>query len=154
MKPQRRDRSIHLTGVFTALVTPFTEKGDLDEPALRKLVRRQVAGGVAGVVPCGTTGEAVTLDPDEHERVVAVTVEEARSARRADPRHRRLRLERHAEVAEARRALPEGGGRRAPRRHALLQQADADAASSSTSGRSPTRGTCRSSPTTSRGGPA
>ena len=46
-------------------------------------MRRQVAGGVAGVVPCGTTGEAVTLDPDEHERVVAVTVEEARGARRA-----------------------------------------------------------------------
>lgn len=70
-----------LTGVFTALVTPFTDAGALDEPALRRLVRRQVAGGVAGVVPCGTTGEAVTLDPDEHERVVAVTVEEARSAR-------------------------------------------------------------------------
>lgn len=74
---------IHLTGVFTALATPFTEKGELDEPALRRLVRRQIAGGVAGVVPCGTTGEAVTLDLDEHERVVAVTVEEARSARRA-----------------------------------------------------------------------
>ncbi len=72
-----------LTGVFTALVTPFTEKGALDEAALRKLVRRQVAGGVAGIVPCGTTGEAVTLDADEHERVVAVTCEEARSSRRA-----------------------------------------------------------------------
>ena len=82
MKPQEPTR-IHLTGVFTALVTPFNEKGDVDEPVLRKLVRRQGAGGVAGLVPCGTTGEAVTLDPDEHERVVAVTVEEARSARRA-----------------------------------------------------------------------
>lgn len=81
MKTQEVPR-IHLTGAFTALVTPFSEKGEVDEPALRKLVRRQVAGGVAGVVPCGTTGEAVTLDPDEHERVVAVTVEEARTARR------------------------------------------------------------------------
>lgn len=82
MKTQDVPR-IHLTGAFTALVTPFTEKGEVDEPALRKLVRRQVAGGVAGVVPCGTTGEAVTLDPDEHERVVTVTVEEARTSRRA-----------------------------------------------------------------------
>jgi 4-hydroxy-tetrahydrodipicolinate synthase len=71
-----------LTGVFTALITPFTESGSLDEPALRSLVKRQIDGGVAGLVPCGTTGEAVTLDADEHERVVAVTVEEARRASR------------------------------------------------------------------------
>jgi len=64
-------------------VTPFNEKGELDEPALRKLVRRQVAGGVAGVVPCGTTGEAVTLDADEQERVVAVTADAARRSGRA-----------------------------------------------------------------------
>ena len=82
MKPHETPTRIHLTGVYTALVTPFTEKGEVDEHALRKLVRRQAAGGVAGVVPCGTTGEAATLDPDEHERVVAVTVEEARTARR------------------------------------------------------------------------
>ena len=82
MKTHETTARLHLTGVFTALVTPFDEKGDLDEHALRRLVRRQVAGGVAGVVPCGTTGESVTLDPDEHERVVAATVEEARSARR------------------------------------------------------------------------
>jgi 4-hydroxy-tetrahydrodipicolinate synthase len=72
-----------LTGVFTALVTPFTDAGAVDEAALRKLVRRQIAGGVAGLVPCGTTGEAVTLDADEHERVVAITSEEARGARHA-----------------------------------------------------------------------
>ncbi len=70
------------SGVFTALVTPFADAGGLDEAALRRLVRRQIAGGVAGLVPCGTTGEAVTLDPDEHEKVVAVTAEEARNATR------------------------------------------------------------------------
>jgi 4-hydroxy-tetrahydrodipicolinate synthase len=70
------------SGVFTALVTPFKDDGSLDEAGLRRLVRRQIAGGVAGLVPCGTTGEAVTLDADEHERVVAITVEEARSAPR------------------------------------------------------------------------
>jgi len=66
-----------LSGVFTALVTPFTDSGALDEAAFRKLIRRQIDGGVAGLVPCGTTGEAVTLDLDEHERVVAITAEEA-----------------------------------------------------------------------------
>jgi 4-hydroxy-tetrahydrodipicolinate synthase len=70
------------SGVYTALVTPFQDDGALDEPGLRRLVRRQIAGGVAGLVPCGTTGEAVTLDVDEHERVVAITVEEARAASR------------------------------------------------------------------------
>ena len=72
-----------LSGVFTALITPFTDAGALDEPALRRLVKRQIDGGVAGLVPCGTTGEAVTLDADEHERVVAVTAETARAAGRA-----------------------------------------------------------------------
>jgi 4-hydroxy-tetrahydrodipicolinate synthase len=70
------------SGVYTALVTPFRDDGALDESGLRRLVRRQIAGGVAGLVPCGTTGEAVTLDPDEHERVVAAVVEEARAADR------------------------------------------------------------------------
>ncbi len=70
------------SGVYTALVTPFLEDGSLDEAGLRRLVRRQIAGGVAGLVPCGTTGEAVTLDVSEHERVVAITVEEARAALR------------------------------------------------------------------------
>ena len=73
---------IPFSGVYTALVTPFQGDGALDEQGLRRLVRRQIAGGVAGLVPCGTTGEAVTLDPDEHERVVAITVEEARAATR------------------------------------------------------------------------
>jgi len=72
-----------LQGVFTALVTPFHADGSLDEEALRRVVRHQLAGGVAGVVPVGTTGEAVTLSPDEHVRVVEVTVDEVgRAARR------------------------------------------------------------------------
>jgi 4-hydroxy-tetrahydrodipicolinate synthase len=71
-----------LSGVFTALITPFKGSGAVDEAALRRLVKRQIEGGVAGLVPCGTTGEAVTLDENEHERVVAIAVEEARSASR------------------------------------------------------------------------
>jgi 4-hydroxy-tetrahydrodipicolinate synthase len=75
-------RNLPLSGVFTAIVTPFRDDGSVDEAGLRRLVKRQIAGGVAGLVPCGTTGEAVTLDLEEHERVVAVVVEEARAAAR------------------------------------------------------------------------
>lgn len=64
-------------GAGVALVTPFTPAGELDEPALRRLVARQVEGGIDVLVPCGTTGESVTLSSDEQERVVAVTLEVA-----------------------------------------------------------------------------
>jgi 4-hydroxy-tetrahydrodipicolinate synthase len=64
-------------GAGVALVTPFTKDGALDEAALRKLVRRQVAGGIDVLVPCGTTGESATLTSGETERVVAITLEEA-----------------------------------------------------------------------------
>jgi 4-hydroxy-tetrahydrodipicolinate synthase len=69
-------------GVYTALVTPFDHDGGLDEAAVRRLARRQIAGGVAGLVPMGTTGEAVTVSAEEHRRVVAWVVEEAREAGR------------------------------------------------------------------------
>ena len=67
-------------GVFTALVTPFDASGAFDEAAHRRLVRRQIDAGVAGVVPCGTTGEAATMSPEEHEQVVRTTAEEARGS--------------------------------------------------------------------------
>jgi len=71
-----------LQGVFTALVTPMRADLSIDEEALRRLVRHQIAGGVAGLVPMGTTGESATVTPDEHERIVAITVDEARKAAR------------------------------------------------------------------------
>ncbi len=64
-------------GVFTALVTPFRD-GEVDEQALRELVELQVAAGVDGVAPCGSTGEAATLSHAEHGRVVQIVVEAAR----------------------------------------------------------------------------
>jgi 4-hydroxy-tetrahydrodipicolinate synthase len=64
-------------GAGTALVTPFTSTGALDEPALRRLVRRQVDAHIDVLVPCGTTGEAATMTVDEQKRVVAITLEEA-----------------------------------------------------------------------------
>ena len=64
-------------GVFTALVTPFRD-GSVDERALTELVELQIAAGVDGVVPCGSTGEAATLSHAEHSRVVEVAVAAAR----------------------------------------------------------------------------
>lgn len=67
-----------LEGVYTALVTPMTADGALDEKALRRLVDFQVEGGVSGLVPVGTTGESPTLDGDECKRVIRVVVEQSR----------------------------------------------------------------------------
>src|SRR5512138_2538806 len=64
---------MNLDGVYTALVTPFRD-GVLDEAALEKLIAFQLQGGVDGLVPCGTTGEASTLSYEEHERVIELTV--------------------------------------------------------------------------------
>ena len=64
-------------GCGTALVTPFQPDFSLDEAALRKLVQRQIRGGVDFLVPCGTTGESPTLTRREHLRVVEVTLEES-----------------------------------------------------------------------------
>src|ERR1043166_224854 len=66
------------TGCGTALVTPFRQDQKLDEAALRKLVRRQIQGGINFLVPCGTTGESPTLTRAEHLRVIEITLEEAK----------------------------------------------------------------------------
>ncbi len=71
-----------LRGCGTALVTPFTTDGRLDEARMRALVERQIAGGVKLLVPCGTTGEAVTMTPEEQTRVLHATVETARGRAR------------------------------------------------------------------------
>jgi 4-hydroxy-tetrahydrodipicolinate synthase len=66
-----------LRGTYPALVTPFRD-GQVDEEALRALVEHVIEGGVEGLVPCGTTGESVTLSDVEHRRVIAITVEQAK----------------------------------------------------------------------------
>jgi 4-hydroxy-tetrahydrodipicolinate synthase len=65
------------TGCGTALVTPFTRDGALDEPVVRRLARRQIEAGIHFLVPCGTTGESPTLSEDERARVVQMVCEEA-----------------------------------------------------------------------------
>src|SRR5215510_9485978 len=64
-------------GCGTAMVTPFRSDLSLDEESLRRLVRRQIEGGIHFLVPCGTTGENPTLTREEHLRVVEITLEEA-----------------------------------------------------------------------------
>jgi 4-hydroxy-tetrahydrodipicolinate synthase len=68
---------MNLSGCGTALITPFQPDGSLDEAALRALVDWQIASGISLLVPCGTTGEASTLTPEETLRVVEITVETA-----------------------------------------------------------------------------
>jgi 4-hydroxy-tetrahydrodipicolinate synthase len=63
-----------LTGTYTAIVTPF-RNGKVDFAALRRLIGRQIAGGVDGIVPVGTTGESPTLSYEEHIEVMARSVE-------------------------------------------------------------------------------
>src|SRR6185503_1236720 len=67
-----------MRGCATALVTPFTTDGSIDEARMRALVDRQINGGVRLLVPCGTTGESATMTEDEDARVIGLTVEVAR----------------------------------------------------------------------------
>jgi 4-hydroxy-tetrahydrodipicolinate synthase len=70
------------TGVGTALITPFTSSGALDETAVGRLARRQIDAGVHFLVPCGTTGETPTLSADERRRIVEICVDAARGRAR------------------------------------------------------------------------
>ncbi|HKH93182.1 MAG TPA: 4-hydroxy-tetrahydrodipicolinate synthase [Gemmatimonadaceae bacterium] len=66
------------TGCGTALATPFSASGAIDEPALRSFVDWQIDEGIDFLVPCGSTGEAATMSLAEHRRVVEITAEQAR----------------------------------------------------------------------------
>lgn len=68
---------MEMCGVYTALVTPFTKEGKVDYGKLGELLEIQIAGGVDGVVPVGTTGESPTLDAEEHMKVIEETVKRA-----------------------------------------------------------------------------
>ncbi|MCY7419096.1 MAG: 4-hydroxy-tetrahydrodipicolinate synthase [Chloroflexi bacterium] len=66
--------TLTLRGAFTALVTPFTRDGAVDEAAFSRLVERQLDLGIDGLVPCGTTGESPTTSHDEDDRLISLTV--------------------------------------------------------------------------------
>lgn len=65
---------MQFSGTYTALITPFRD-GEVDVSAYQALIERQIAGGVDGIVPVGTTGESATLDTDEHIEVIRLAVE-------------------------------------------------------------------------------
>lgn len=67
------------TGTYTALITPFTRRGEIDEKSLRALVDAQIQSGVSGLVPVGTTGESPTLSHAEHTEVIRIVVDQAAS---------------------------------------------------------------------------
>lgn len=64
---------MNFTGIHTALITPFRD-GKIDVPAFEALIERQIAGGVTGIVPVGTTGESPTLNTEEHIEVIRLAV--------------------------------------------------------------------------------
>ncbi|HEX5217718.1 MAG TPA: 4-hydroxy-tetrahydrodipicolinate synthase [Vicinamibacterales bacterium] len=66
---------LSFTGVGTALITPFTKTGAVDEKAVRALADRQAAAGVHFLVPCGTTGETPTLSGDERRKIVEIVAD-------------------------------------------------------------------------------
>lgn len=68
-----------LKGCATALVTPFRKDGSIDDECFKSLVERQIKNGVKLLVPCGTTGESVTMDADERMHVIKMTVEVAKA---------------------------------------------------------------------------
>lgn len=97
-------------GVLTALVTPF-RNGEIDDPALRELVERQISAGVDGLVPCGSTGESATLSHAEHRRVVEIVVQATRgrvpvvAGTGSNNTREAIELTRHAKEAGADAAL-------------------------------------------------
>ncbi len=96
-----------VTGCYTALVTPFTQNGAVDEARLKDLVEAQIAGGVDGLVPCGTTGESPTLSHQEHNHVVELVVKFAAGRCKviagtgSNSTDEAIQMTRHAKVAGA-----------------------------------------------------
>ncbi|ADK80589.1 4-hydroxy-tetrahydrodipicolinate synthase [Sediminispirochaeta smaragdinae] len=94
-------------GVYTALITPFTKKGTIDEEAFEKIIEDQIASGIDGLVPCGTTGESPTLSHIEHDRVIELSIKFANgrvpviAGTGSNATSEAIRLSRHAEEAGA-----------------------------------------------------
>ena len=69
---------LKMEGVYPALITPFTKDDEVDAAGLKRMVEYVEEGGVAGIVPCGTTGESATLSHEEHKRVIDIVVANAK----------------------------------------------------------------------------
>ncbi len=92
-------------GVFTALITPFTDYGTVDYAALERIINFQIENGIDGLVPCGTTGESPCLSHEEHDRVIAQTIKFAKgrvpviAGTGSNATNEAIRLSQHAEDA-------------------------------------------------------
>ena len=71
---------VMIEGAITAMVTPFTESGELDVEGLKRNVRFQIDSGISGLVPLGTTGESPTVSDEERETIIKAVVEAAAGA--------------------------------------------------------------------------
>jgi len=69
---------LKIEGVYPALITPFTKDDEVDAAGLKRMVEYVEEGGVAGIVPCGTTGESATLSHEEHKRIIDIVVANAK----------------------------------------------------------------------------
>jgi hypothetical protein len=123
-RPPRRVilNPMQLRGCGTALVTPFSQDGAVDENALRNLVAWQVESGIDFLIPCGTTGETPTLNHDEWLRVIDVTIEVV--AGRVPIVAGATSNSTQEAVAKAKEVAARPGRQRHPHRFAVLQQAD------------------------------
>lgn len=100
----------HFSGSMVALITPF-KSGQVDEAALRAHIDFQIENGTSVLVPCGTTGESATLSHAEHDRVIEITIEQAKNRAKvlagtgSNSTEEAIRLTRHAKQAGANGAL-------------------------------------------------
>ncbi|MDY6964738.1 MAG: 4-hydroxy-tetrahydrodipicolinate synthase [Halobacteriota archaeon] len=62
-------------GVYSAIITPFSADGEIDEEGFRRIIEFVVDGGVSGILPCGSTGESATLSHDEHKKIIDITTD-------------------------------------------------------------------------------
>ena len=94
-------------GVFTAIITPFKEDGKVDKKCLKKLIDFNIKNGIAGIVPCGTTGECPTLSHKEHDKIIELTVKHVNkrvpviAGTGSNSTAEAIRLTKHAEEAGA-----------------------------------------------------
>ena len=139
-----------LRGCYVAVVTPFHENGTVNEKALRSHIDFLIGKGVAGIVPCGTTGESATFRGKSTTMSLMWRCEQAQGQ---DSGYPGAGSNNTAESLAAARHALETGRRRDPVHHPLLQPAHTGRTLSSTSKRSPRRWISRSSFTTYRRGP-
>ena len=121
------NEKILFRGAMTALITPFDKSGKVHEEHLKKILDLQIQGGIDAVVPCGTTGEASTLEYDEHFRVCELTTQYVNKRAKviigggSNNTHRAIQLTRFAKEIGADAVLSVGPYYNKPTQEGLYQ---------------------------------